>query len=112
MRSPNQNGVYPAEIIERLAEHGRSYAEIHIAQCDDGLYRYALEVQYSYGGFGGPITLQTEGLTNAEAARTLATEALLRRFPNGHAGDPQSVHDELQVMRAQLESCYRQPSLF
>jgi hypothetical protein len=39
-------------------------------------------------------------------------EALLRRWPKPFPTDPSSVHDELRLMREQIESQLRQPSLF
>jgi len=44
-----------------VARRGRSVASVEIAKCDDGLFRYATHILYSYGGFGGPITDDHEG---------------------------------------------------
>lgn len=112
MSDCNENGVYEPKIVEELARRGRSYASVEIAQCKDGLHRYALDVMYSYGGFGGPITDHGQGFGTSDAAKEAATQDLLRRFPKGHAGDPQSVHDELCDLKQQIEQGFRQPSLF
>lgn len=112
MQQPNQYGVYRAETIEELARIGRAFAAIEFCQCEDGLYRYSLQLQYSYGGFGGPICASTEGFATQAAAKEAGVAELLRRFPEGWASDPQSVHDELRYMRAKIESDFRQPTLF
>lgn len=112
MKTPNENGLYEPEAREELARIGRSYAAVKICQCDDGLFRYALDVTYSYGGFSGPITTQDDGFTTFKAAKDAGTEKLLRRFPFPWPSDPKSVHDELAAMRGQIDRQLRQPSLF
>lgn len=112
MKAPNENGVYEAEIVEELARVGRSHATISVARCGDGLLRFAIDVQYSYGGLCGPITDHGEGFESMTAVKEAATRELLRRFPKGSASDPQSVHDELREMKAQIEQGYREPTLF
>lgn len=109
---PNQHGVLEVTVTETVARHGRSNAEIRFAFCEDGLYRYAISVLYSYGGFGGPIREGDPGFSTLDAARTTAFEELLRRCPRRFPSDPQSVHDELADMRRQIENRVRQPSLF
>jgi hypothetical protein len=112
MKTPNENGVYEPEAREELARVGRSYAVVKICQCDDGLYRYALDVMYSYGGFSGPITADDDGFPTFKTAKDAGTERLLKRFPSPWPSDPKSVHEELAAMRAQIERNIRQPSLF
>lgn len=112
MTQANENGVYEIEIVEELARRGRSYASVRIAQCDDGLFRFALDMMYSYGGFCGPITDHTLGFETAALAKDEATALLLERFPKPWASEPQSVHDELREMKAQIEARIRQPTLF
>jgi hypothetical protein len=112
MQTANEHGVYEAEAREELARVGRSYAEVRLCQCDDGLYRYSLDVTYSYGGFCGPISDDCEGFTTYAAAKEAGTRKLIERFPKPWASDPQSVHDELRQMKAQIEAQFLQPSLF
>lgn len=112
MTKPNENGVYAPQITEELARRGRSYASVRIAQCEDGLYRFALDMSYSYGGFCGPITARATGYATAAIAKDEAMAALLRRFPKALATDPQSVRLELRELKAQIEGKFRQPCLF
>ena len=80
MQTQNEHGVYEAEKREELARIGRSYAAAHFCQCDDGLYRYALDVSYSYGGFCGPISAHGEGFPDYAAAKNAAIKELSRNF--------------------------------
>jgi hypothetical protein len=82
MRTANENGVFEPELTEELARRSRSYAAVKIAQCDDGLFRYALEVMYSYGGFFGPITLQGEGYSTHKAAKDAARGEAVKPLPH------------------------------
>jgi hypothetical protein len=109
---PHQHGVLDAATNETIARHGRSTADIHVARCDDGLYRFSIAVHYSYGGFCGPIHESDPGFSTLDAARIAALEELLQRWPKPFPSDPQSVHDELAAMRHQVASRIRQPSLF
>lgn len=112
MKTPNENGVYEAEAREELARQGRSYAAVNICECEDGLYRYALDVMYSYGGFSGPISDHGEGFPTYNAAKDAGTKKMLKRFPALRPEHPRSVNDELAAMRAQVERHVLQPSLF
>ena len=112
MQRANEHGVYEAETVEELARRGRAYASVELCQCEDGLYRYALDMEYSYGGFCGPIFANDTGFASQNAAKEAATQELLRRFPKPWASEPQSVHDELRELRAMIEARFRQPSLF
>ena len=112
MTKPNENGVYEPQIIEELARRGRSYASVKIAQCEDGLYRYALDMAYSYGGFCSPIFAAGEGYASHAAAKSAATGKLLQQFPEAWPSEPQSVHDELRELKAQIERASREPMLF
>ena len=102
MTKPNKDGVYEPQIIEELARWGRSYARVEIAQCEDGLYRFSLDMSYSYGGFCGPITDSPTGYVTATLAKDEAMTTLLGRFPKAWASEPQSVHDELRELKAQI----------
>jgi hypothetical protein len=112
MQRANENGVYEPEAIEELARRGRAHASIELCQCEDGLYRYALDMAYSYGGFGGPILAKAKGFDSCAAAKEAAKQEMLRHFPKAWASDPASVHDELRELRAMIEARCRQPSLF
>ena len=112
MQRANEHGVCEADVTEELARRGRAYASIKLCQCEDGLYRYALDMAYSYGGFCSPIFAKDIGFDSPNAAKETATQELLRRFPKPWASDPQSVHDELRELRAMIETRFRQPSLF
>ena len=112
MQRANENGVYEAETTEELARRGRAYASVDLCQCEDGLYRYALDMAYSHGGFCGPIFAGAIGFDSCSAAKEAATQELLRHFPKAWASDPHSVHDELRELRAMIEGKFRQPSLF
>ena len=112
LQKANEHGVYEADIIEELARRGRSDASIELCQCEDGFYRYALSMAYSYGGFCGPISDHGKGFDTLGAAKEAATQDLLQRFPKASANEPKSVHDELRELRAMIEQGFRQPSLF
>ena len=108
----NENGVYAKTSVEVVAQHGRSTAEIRFANCDDGQFRFGLSVQYSYGGFAGPIFDTAASFPSLAAARNTALETLLAKWPKPFASDPTSVHEELRLMRAQVVSHLSQPMLF
>jgi hypothetical protein len=112
MKTPNEYGVYEPDTVEEMARCGRSYAAVRLCQCEDGLYRYGLTLHYTYGGFGGSISDRCKGFGTCGEARDAATTDLLRRFPKAWASEPQSVHDELRDLKAQIERRFRQPSLF
>lgn len=109
---PNDNGVYPATSAEIVARHGRSFAEIRFAYCDDGHYRFSLSMQYSYGGYGGPISTSGPAYPSLAAARAAALESLIERWPTWHSAEPASVHEELRRMREQVTAQLSQPTLF
>lgn len=111
-QKPNENGVYEPEITEEVARRGRSHASIEIAQCDDGLYRFALDVMTSNAGFCGPIHKGTEGYTSVATAKDAAIVKLLVRLPTLKPGEPQSLADELRDLRAQAETALCEPTLF
>jgi hypothetical protein len=112
MQRANEHGVCQADTVEELARRGRAYASIKLCQCEDGLYRYALDMAYSYGGFCGPISVKDIGFASMNAAKEAATQEMLRRFPKAWPSHPPSVHDELRDLRAMIEARFRQPSLF
>jgi hypothetical protein len=108
---PNENGVLPAGIHDVVARHHRAYAAVNIALCDDGLYRMGVEMLYSHGGFSGPISFHSTGYATTVAARAAGLEELLRRWHKAYPSDPQSVRDELRILREQVEAHLRQPTL-
>lgn len=112
MKTPNENGVYKPDSVEEIARCGRSYAAVRICRCNDGLFRYSLDLMYSYGGFSGPITRENEGFTTFSAAKDAGMLEMLKRFPVAWASEPQSVHNELREVKTQIERNFSQPSLF
>ena len=109
---PNEHGCLKVGCTEVVARLGHSSAEVNIALSDDGRYRYSVSVMYSYGGFCGPVTADGDGFADIQAAKTAGMEELLRRWPKPFPTEPSSVHHELRLMREQIESQLRQPSLF
>jgi hypothetical protein len=108
----NENGVYLDYQVETIVRLGRSHAEVHIAQCDDGLFRFSTSFHYSYGGFDGPITDRVDGFQTYQDAKSAGVAELFKRFPNAWPSEPASVHAELQLMRVAIERYIAQPSLF
>jgi hypothetical protein len=111
-QTPNENGVYAAEAIEEVARSGRSYAAVRICQCNDGLFRYSLDLMYSYGGFCGPITTEDEVFASFSAARDAGMLELLKHWLAAWPSEPQSVHAELRELKSQIERNFLQPPLF
>ncbi|MDX2119015.1 MAG: hypothetical protein SFY96_12610 [Planctomycetota bacterium] len=109
---PNQHGVLPEGNREIVASRGRAFAAVRFALSEDGLYRYGLELNYSYGGLSYPICIDGEGFPTVEAARTAALEQLLRSCPKSFPSDPEGVRAELADLRRQIEQRVRQPMLF
>ena len=64
MQKANEHGVCEAETAVELARRGRAYASVELCQCEDGLYRYALDMMSSYSGFCGPISIKATGFTS------------------------------------------------
>jgi hypothetical protein len=113
MQQANEHGCYRSEITEELARRGRSYAAVKLCQCEkDGRYRYALDMQYSHGGFCGPISDNGKGYASPRDAVEAAACEFLRRFPKAWPSEPQSVHDELCELKGQIEQRYSEPMLF
>lgn len=110
--TPNANGVLSEGLHDVVARRNRAYAAVNIALCEDGLYRCSVEMQYSYGGFSGPISIDSAGHQTIDAARMAGLDELLRRWHTPFPSDPQSVHAELADLRAQVESRRVQTSLF
>jgi hypothetical protein len=107
---PNENGVYEPTHVEIVAACGRAHAEIRIALCDDGLYRFATAYEYSYGGALSPISEHGDDYPTLKAARVAAIDSLHRYWPKASPTAPASVHKELRDMRAQIEQRVEQPS--
>lgn len=108
---PNDCGVLEGR-REVVAQLGRSFAAVNIALAGDCLYRYGIDLMYSYGGFGFPINEETEAYATANDARNAGLHALLRRWPKPFPSDPASVVKELSLLRELVEAKCRQPSLF
>jgi hypothetical protein len=102
MQTANENGVFETEATEELARRGRSYAAVGLCQRDDGLYRYALDMVYSYGGFCDPIFASSKGFATRNEAKDAGTVEFLRRFPKGFPTDPPCMREELAELRAQI----------
>lgn len=110
---PNEHGVLKAGHREIVARHGdRYYAAVNVALCEDGLYRQSTSMMYSYGGFTGPVSLDSPGFTTVTAAIDAGLEDLLQRWHKPFPTEPDSVHNELNDMRQQVEARLKQPSLF
>jgi hypothetical protein len=109
---PNEHGVLTDGHREIIAQRGRSHATIRITLCEDGRFRYGLDMMYSYGGFSFPITIDDESFDSLPSAREAAIEAMLLRFPEPFHSEPASVHAELSDLREQVTAHFRQPSLF
>lgn len=109
---PNQHGVLPEDNREIVASRGRAFAAIRFALSEDGLYRYGLELNYSYGGLSYPICIDGEGFHTVEAARTAALEQLLRSCPKSFPSDPESIRVELFDLHRQVTTRLSQPTLF
>lgn len=112
MKTPNEHGCYEKEALEDVARKGRAFAAVYWCHCDDGLYRVAVSLQYSYGGHCGPISASTPGYATAALAKEAGIAKLLQGYPKAWASDPQSVHNELAELRQQIERQLVQPSLF
>jgi hypothetical protein len=109
---PNQIGVLDTGRREVVATCGRFYAAVNFALSEDGHYRYSVELFYSYGGFCGPIFDTAEGFATEAEARTAALEELLRKWHRPFPSEPASVHEELRILRDQVQGQLSQPSLF
>lgn len=108
----NEYGAIRATHRETVAQHGRSFAAVNVALCEDGLFRLSTTLQYSYGGFCGPVFIDSPGYASLSTAMDAGLAELLRRWHKPVASEPQSVHDELAELRRQVEAKLRQPSLF
>lgn len=108
---PNEHGVLPEGRREEVARYGRAYCAINLAVCDDGLYRFGIEMMYSHGRFSTPIFSHAEGYLRADAARTAALNKLCQRWHEPFPSDPASVHEELRSMREQIKARLSQPLL-
>lgn len=108
---PNRHGVLESGKRDIVARHGRAYAAVNIALCEDGYYRSGIELSYSQGGVLSPITMRSESHPTLEAAMTAAMEQLLRQWHTPFPSDPQAVRDELARLRRQIEDRLSQPML-
>lgn len=111
----NENGVFEPYLRFVVASYGlyyADYADVRIAFCEDSLYRCAVGLLYSYGGFSGPVFEDGEAYPTFQKAKEAGLQQLLRRWHKAWPTEPQSVHDELNDMRRQIEEQLRQPSLF
>ncbi len=110
--SPKAHGSYTDYESEIVAQHGRAFAKIRIAHCDDELFRFGIGVQYCYGGFGFPVCVNDSGFTTYREARLTALSRLSVRWPKAFPSDPIQAHEELKAMRDQLDQLNNQPTLF
>ena len=109
---PNEWGAMKAGHEEIVARHGRWFAKVEVALCEDGLYRQSTSMMYSYGGHGGPVFMSRDGYTTMAAAIDAGIDELLRCWHTPFHSEPQSARDELDALRHQIEDRRRQPSLF
>jgi hypothetical protein len=110
---PNEYGAMRAGHREIVARHSeRCFAAVNIALCEDGLYRQSTSMMYSYGGHSSPVFLSTPGYRTFAEAIDAGLHELLRRWHGPFHSEPQSVRDELDDIRQQIESRLKQPSLF
>ena len=112
MQTPNKYGVYEPENTEEIARAGSASAFIRPCQCEDGLFRYSIEIEYGIGGMSGPISKYAPGYKALDAARTAGVMELMRRCPpcqHSHSG---KVNHDLSQLAAQLKARLAQPSLF
>lgn len=109
---PNASGVVPDGCREVVARDGRAYAAVTTALCEDGLWRYGVDMRYAHGGFSIPICIHAQGVSTPEAARMAALERLLKAWHSPFPSDPETVRDQLAELRQQIEARMRQPSLF
>jgi hypothetical protein len=109
---PNEHGVLQGGRHEIVARHHRAYAAVNIALCEDGLYRFSTELHYSYGGFCGPILVDDPDYPSLDAALNAGLEEMLRKWRQPFPSDPAGVHEELRILREQVEARLRQPTLF
>ena len=111
MAKPNKHGVYEPEHTEEIARVKRSFASVDLAQCDDGLWRFSIDISWSVGGICGPITKRDPGHPSPELALGAGIEHLLERFPTAWASEAESIKAELASLRAQVVSRVQQPRL-
>jgi hypothetical protein len=109
---PNKLGVLMDKHQEVVARHGKSYAAVNIALCEDGQYRQCVELQFSQGGYSGPITVDDPPYPTFEAAKIAGVQELLKRWDAPFPGLRYTVQEELRDMRRQVEDQVRQPGLF
>jgi hypothetical protein len=108
----NACGVLETGHTECLARRGRAHATISFALCNDGKFRYGLNMMYSYGGFSSPIRADGSAFQSRIAARTAAIQEMLAAWHKPYPSDPVSVNHELRELREQAEGHLIQPSLF
>jgi hypothetical protein len=111
MKSPNQYGVYDEEHQEIVARYKRAKAHVTTCHCDDGFYRYGYSLSYSHGGMSSPISDHGTGYSTRREAIDAGTAKLLKCFPVTYPSTPQSVKNELDAIRGQLEALLLQPCL-
>ncbi|MCC7390173.1 MAG: hypothetical protein IT431_15550 [Phycisphaerales bacterium] len=109
---PNEHGVLEAGRREVVACHGRAYVAIKLALCDDGMYRFGVEMMYTSGGLFSPIIINDPGYPTPDAARKAAMDGLLRSWHSPFPSDPECTRRELAEMRREIAALLQQPSLF
>lgn len=108
----NEWGAMKAGHEEIVARHGRWFAKIEVAFCEDGLYRQSTSMMYSYSGHFSPVFMSTLGYSTLAEAIDAGIDELLETWPGHRHWEPKSAHDELDALRRQIEARRRQPSLF
>ena len=111
MQTPNKHGVYEPESIEEIARSGVASAVVWLCQCEDGLYRFSIELGYGIGGMSEPISSQQTGFETLDAARTAGIEELARRCPCCQPTHPYKVNQDITQLAALLRARLAQPSL-
>jgi hypothetical protein len=69
-------------------------------------------MQYSYGGISGPIFTSQQGYSTCHEARVAALAKLFKKWHKLFPSEPESAHEDMRVVREQVESSLQQPSLF
>ena len=91
MSAPNEHGVYVDDIEKIEFATKRVVAEIRVACCLDGLWRwgYRLDLKgdpWIYSGFMGPISDRDEGCADRQTAIQEAADFLLKIMANAERG--------------------------
>ena len=108
---PNDFGTMQVGHEEIVARRGRWFAAVKVALCEDGVYRQSSSMMCSYGRHSSPVFLSTLGYRTVAEAIDAGLHELLRHWRTPFHSEPQSIHDELNDMRQQIETRLSQPML-